>query len=152
MWRLHFLLCIQLQFSGVCSSASVDTRGKWVHRDGSSALSASELLSCPLGCVHRHVHQIDAVLLSHPDPLHLGALPFAVGKLGLNCAIYATIPVYKMGQMFMYDLYQVTEAVNKRGVYAPSWSFLTLNCVFLVSPQYGRFYPLYIRWCGCSLW
>ncbi|CAM9498245.1 unnamed protein product [Lampetra fluviatilis] len=54
----------------------------------------------------RHIHQIDAVLLSHPDTPHLGALPFAVGKLGLNCAIYATIPVYKMGQMFMYDLYQ----------------------------------------------
>nr|BAG50992.1 unnamed protein product [Homo sapiens] len=56
--------------------------------------------------LRKHVHQIDAVLLSHPDPLHLGALPYAVGKLGLNCAIYATIPVYKMGQMFMYDLYQ----------------------------------------------
>lgn len=55
----------------------------------------------------RHVHQVDAVLLSHPDPIHLGALPYAVGKLGLNCTIYATIPVYKMGQMFMYDLYQV---------------------------------------------
>ncbi|XP_076127785.1 cleavage and polyadenylation specificity factor subunit 2 [Alosa pseudoharengus] len=54
----------------------------------------------------RYVHQVDAVLLSHPDPLHLGALPYAVGKLGLNCTIYATIPVYKMGQMFMYDLYQ----------------------------------------------
>lgn len=57
----------------------------------------------------RYVHQVDAVLLSHPDPLHLGALPYAVGKLGLNCTIYATIPVYKMGQMFMYDLYQVRE-------------------------------------------
>lgn len=54
----------------------------------------------------RHVHQIDAVLLSYPDPLHLGALPYLVGKCGLNCPIYATIPVYKMGQMFMYDLYQ----------------------------------------------
>ncbi|XP_043930590.1 cleavage and polyadenylation specificity factor subunit 2 isoform X1 [Protopterus annectens] len=54
----------------------------------------------------RYVQQIDAVLLSHPDPLHLGALPYAVGRLGLNCYIYATIPVYKMGQMFMYDLYQ----------------------------------------------
>jgi Cft2 family RNA processing exonuclease len=51
------------------------------------------------------------VLLSHPDPLHLGALPYAVGKLGLNCPIYATIPVYKMGQMFMYDLYQVKAGV-----------------------------------------
>lgn len=55
----------------------------------------------------RHVNQIDAVLLSYPDPLHLGALPYLVGKCGLNCPIYATIPVYKMGQMFMYDMYQV---------------------------------------------
>ncbi|XP_025989927.1 probable cleavage and polyadenylation specificity factor subunit 2 [Solenopsis invicta] len=54
----------------------------------------------------RHVHQIDAVLLSYPDPLHLGALPYLVGKCGMNCPIYATIPVYKMGQMFMYDIYQ----------------------------------------------
>lgn len=54
----------------------------------------------------RHVNQIDAVLLSYPDPLHLGSLPYLVGKCGLNCPIYATIPVYKMGQMFMYDMYQ----------------------------------------------
>lgn len=60
----------------------------------------------------RYVHQVDAVLLSHPDPIHLGALPYAVGKLGLNCTIYATIPVYKMGQMFMYDLYQVLIVVS----------------------------------------
>ncbi|XP_071453951.1 probable cleavage and polyadenylation specificity factor subunit 2 [Hetaerina americana] len=56
--------------------------------------------------LRRYVNQIDAVLLSYPDPLHLGALPYMVGKCGLNCPIYATIPVYKMGQMFMYDLYQ----------------------------------------------
>ncbi|XP_011500980.1 PREDICTED: probable cleavage and polyadenylation specificity factor subunit 2 [Ceratosolen solmsi marchali] len=54
----------------------------------------------------RHVNQIDAVLLSYPDPSHLGALPYLVGKCGLSCPIYATIPVYKMGQMFMYDIYQ----------------------------------------------
>ncbi|XP_050665942.1 probable cleavage and polyadenylation specificity factor subunit 2 [Leptidea sinapis] len=54
----------------------------------------------------RHLNNIDAVLLSHSDPLHLGALPYAVGQLGLSCPIYATLPVYKMGQMFMYDLYQ----------------------------------------------
>lgn len=53
----------------------------------------------------KHVNNIDAVLLSHPDNVHLGALPYLVGKLGLNCPIYATIPVFKMGQMFMYDLY-----------------------------------------------
>ena len=31
----------------------------------------------------------------------------AAGKLGLSCPIYATVPVYKMGQMFLYDVYQV---------------------------------------------
>ncbi|KAK9729155.1 Zn-dependent metallo-hydrolase RNA specificity domain [Popillia japonica] len=56
--------------------------------------------------IKRHIHLIDAVLISYPDVSHLGALPYLVGKLGLNCPIYATIPVYKMGQMFMYDLYQ----------------------------------------------
>ncbi|RVE55260.1 hypothetical protein evm_000158 [Chilo suppressalis] len=60
----------------------------------------------------RHVNSIDAVLLSHSDPLHLGALPYAVGKLGLNCPIYATLPIYKMGQMFMYDLYQAHRNVS----------------------------------------
>lgn len=54
----------------------------------------------------RHLHQIDAVLLSYPDVFHLGLLPYLVGKLGLKCPVYATSPVYKMGQMFMYDLYQ----------------------------------------------
>uniref|UniRef100_A0A7S3EJW3 Cleavage and polyadenylation specificity factor subunit 2 n=1 Tax=Rhodosorus marinus TaxID=101924 RepID=A0A7S3EJW3_9RHOD len=47
--------------------------------------------------------QIDAVLLSHPDVMHLGALPYAVGKLGLNVPVFATLPVWRMGQMFMYD-------------------------------------------------
>ena len=57
----------------------------------------------------KHIHKIDAVLLSHPDILHLGALPYAVGKLGLDphtCPIFATVPVCKMGLMFLYDLYQ----------------------------------------------
>lgn len=55
----------------------------------------------------RHVHQIDAVLISFPDLYHMGGLPHLVGKCGLHCPIYATIPVYKMGQMFMYDWFQV---------------------------------------------
>ncbi|KAL3199553.1 hypothetical protein MRX96_053706 [Rhipicephalus microplus] len=35
-----------------------------------------------------------------------GALPYLVGQCELKCPIYATVPVYKMGQMFMYDLFQ----------------------------------------------
>uniref|UniRef100_A0A915AJI3 Cleavage and polyadenylation specificity factor subunit 2 n=2 Tax=Parascaris univalens TaxID=6257 RepID=A0A915AJI3_PARUN len=53
--------------------------------------------------VKRRVPQINAVLLSYADILHLGALPYLVRKCGMNCPIYATVPVYKMGQMFLYD-------------------------------------------------
>lgn len=52
------------------------------------------------------IPDIDCVLLSFPDISHLGALPYAIGRLGLNCPIYGTLPVYKMGQMFLYDAYQ----------------------------------------------
>ena len=45
------------------------------------------------------------VQLSHSDTYHLGALPYLVGKCGLRCPVYATIPVFKMGQMFLYDWY-----------------------------------------------
>ena len=48
------------------------------------------------------------MLISYPDPLHMGALPFLVGKCQLSCPIYATVPVFKMGQMFMYDWFQVS--------------------------------------------
>ena len=61
----------------------------------------------------KYVHKIDAVLLSYPDNLHLGALPYAVGKLGLSCPIYATVPVYKMGQMFLYDMYQAMNSMEE---------------------------------------
>ncbi|XP_063901381.1 cleavage and polyadenylation specificity factor subunit 2-like [Zophobas morio] len=53
-----------------------------------------------------HIPHIDATLVSHPDLNHLAGLPYAVGKLGLNCPIYSTLPVYEMGQMFMYDFYE----------------------------------------------
>lgn len=73
----------------------------------STSFSSSPPLPPPLPSFSRHIHQIDAILLSFPDPLHLGLLPYLVGKLELKCPVYATVPVYKMGQMFMYDLYQV---------------------------------------------
>ncbi|KAG2304633.1 hypothetical protein Bca52824_033284 [Brassica carinata] len=39
---------------------------------------------------------VDAVLLSHPDILHLGALPYAMKQLGLSATIYATEPVHRL--------------------------------------------------------
>lgn len=50
------------------------------------------------------IKNLDAVLITYPDPFHLGALPYLVGKCGLTCPIYATRPVNLMGRMFMSDL------------------------------------------------
>eukprot|EP00052_Salpingoeca_macrocollata_P031861 m.323696 g.323696 ORF g.323696 m.323696 type:complete len:745 (-) comp29922_c0_seq1:38-2272(-) len=52
-----------------------------------------------------HAASIDVVLVTYPDLPHLGALPYAYGKLGLRCKIYSTRPVQQMGQMFLYDVY-----------------------------------------------
>eukprot|EP01119_Soliformovum_irregulare_P022802 TRINITY_DN7866_c0_g1_i1.p1 TRINITY_DN7866_c0_g1~~TRINITY_DN7866_c0_g1_i1.p1 ORF type:complete len:717 (-),score=229.90 TRINITY_DN7866_c0_g1_i1:43-2193(-) len=57
----------------------------------------------PLAAVAK---QVDAVLLSHPDLAHSGAIAYAVAKLGLTAPIYATMPIHKMGQMVLYEMYQ----------------------------------------------
>ncbi|XP_019247455.1 PREDICTED: cleavage and polyadenylation specificity factor subunit 2-like isoform X3 [Nicotiana attenuata] len=38
----------------------------------------------------RVASSVDAVLVSHPDTFHLGALPCAMRQLGLSAPIYAT--------------------------------------------------------------
>lgn len=49
--------------------------------------------------------KVDAVILCHADPHHLGALPYLVAKCGLSARVYSTLPVRRMGEMFMQDLY-----------------------------------------------
>ncbi|XP_047334681.1 cleavage and polyadenylation specificity factor subunit 2 [Impatiens glandulifera] len=56
---------------------------------------------------------IDAILLSHPDTLHLGALPYAVNKLGLSAPVYSTEPVYRLGLLTMYDHYLARKQVSE---------------------------------------
>lgn len=68
-----------------------------------------ETLLAPLKQV---ISQIDAVLISYPDLAHMGALPYAVAKLGLSAPIYCTLPVYRMGEMFLYEAYQTRQAYN----------------------------------------
>ena len=57
---------------------------------------------------HSICSKLDAVVLTYPDLYHLGAIPYLVGKGHLTCPIYATMPVHKMGQMFMYDVFLVS--------------------------------------------
>ncbi|XVF12513.1 hypothetical protein REPUB_Repub08aG0125000 [Reevesia pubescens] len=48
---------------------------------------------------------IDAVLLSHPDTLHLGAFPYAIKHFGLSASVYSTEPIFRLGLLTMYDQY-----------------------------------------------
>lgn len=56
---------------------------------------------------------VDAVLLSHPDTFHLGALPYAMKQLGLSAPVYATEPVYRLGLLTMYDQYLSRKQVSE---------------------------------------
>lgn len=56
---------------------------------------------------------VDAVLLSHPDTLHLGALPYAMKQLGLSAPVFATEPVFRLGLLTMYDQYLSRKQVSE---------------------------------------
>lgn len=48
--------------------------------------------------------RVDAVILSHADLAHLGALSYLVTKCGLTAPVYSTLPVRRMGEMAMVEL------------------------------------------------
>ncbi|RLO03945.1 hypothetical protein DYB28_010993, partial [Aphanomyces astaci] len=52
------------------------------------------------------IDKVDLVLISHPDLAHMGALPYAMGTLGLKAPVYVTLPVYRMGEIVLYEAYQ----------------------------------------------
>jgi cleavage and polyadenylation specificity factor subunit 2 len=57
----------------------------------------------PVDSLKQVANDIDCVLLTHADMEHIGMLPYAAGKLGLNCPIYATLPVYRIGKLVLYE-------------------------------------------------
>lgn len=73
-----------------------------------------------LKTLRRVVKTVDAVLLSHGDLLHCGALPVIINDLNPNAIIYATVPVHHLGLMALYDLLQDLEPFNS----SPSWTSL----------------------------
>ncbi|XP_073012488.1 cleavage and polyadenylation specificity factor subunit 2 isoform X1 [Typha latifolia] len=62
--------------------------------------------------------KIDAILLSHPDILHLGALPYAMKQFGLSAPVYSTEPVYRLGLLTMYDHYLSRKQVSDFDLYS----------------------------------
>jgi cleavage and polyadenylation specificity factor subunit 2 len=49
--------------------------------------------------------QVDLILISFPDLTHMGALPLIFKRLTKRPKVYCTLPVQKMGQMTLYDLF-----------------------------------------------
>merc|ERR1711971_353335 len=47
---------------------------------------------------------IDSIIISHPDILHIGALPLIIGELGFRGPIYSTNPVCKLGKIFLREI------------------------------------------------
>lgn len=62
-----------------------------------------------LKALKRAAKSVDAVLLSHGDLEHCGALPLIIDSLPGEVPIYATIPVHHMGLMTLYDCLQSLE-------------------------------------------
>lgn len=48
---------------------------------------------------------VDAVLLTHATVEHAGALPALVSHLRAKCSIFATQPVFRLGQLAAYDTF-----------------------------------------------
>ncbi|RWV98053.1 hypothetical protein GW17_00039122 [Ensete ventricosum] len=71
--------------------------------------------------------KVDAVLLSHPDVLHLGALPYAMKHLGLTAPVYSTEPVYRLGLLTMYDHYlsRRVSALSRSEMYYPLYVIMS---------------------------
>ena len=78
--------------------------------------------------------KVDAVLLSHPDVLHLGALTYAKKNLGLSAPVYLTEPVLRLGQLTMYDHY-FCRKVRLSEIQLPSL-FVSVSCPY--RNDYGR--------------
>ncbi|KAI9911602.1 hypothetical protein PsorP6_009581 [Peronosclerospora sorghi] len=82
--------------------------------------------------LQRVVDRIDLVLVSHLDLAHMGALPYAMGKLGLNVPVYGTLPVHRMGQIALYDAYQA------KTKHESDFSLFTLDDVDLVFENFKQ--------------
>lgn len=70
---------------------------------------------------------VDAVLLSHPDFHHVGALPIVLGRQGMsNVPVICTSPVSKFSQMLLYE-FVLNQKMEAR---APSFDLDDIDLAF----------------------
>ena len=89
--------------SGVCSILEIGPFTLLL--DCGCALKNSNVILNKLKTKLNHINKtIDAVILSHADLQHLGALPVVFGRNGLSVeSVVCTLPVHKFGQLVLYD-------------------------------------------------
>jgi cleavage and polyadenylation specificity factor subunit 2 len=64
---------------------------------------------------------IDCILISHSSINHIGGLPYLMCILGLmssSIPIYVTIPIWRMGQMELYDIQQNYSQYQSYNIYS----------------------------------
>ena len=88
----------------VCSLLEVNDDRILLDCGLSSHLSKSDLKKRLLALKGADGRGLDAVIISHADVQHIGALPLLFKLLG-PVQVICTLPILKMGQMVLYDLY-----------------------------------------------
>lgn len=73
--------------------------------------------------------ELDAILISFPDFAHMGALPYLVGRLGITCPIYATVPIKHFSRLFFEELLHARASV---GMSSPSSSYVLSFSLFYI--------------------
>ena len=67
---------------------------------------------------------IDVVLLFHAELSHMGLYAYAYAHYGLQCPVYATLPVQTMGRLQMLEVVRSWQAEADVGTSAPVQRFL----------------------------
>lgn len=91
--------------SGVCSLLEIGNYTILLDC-GCSTKNANNLLHKIQSTLSTIGKSINAVILSHADLQHLGALPVVLGANGIslaNTSVVCTLPVHKFGQLVLYD-------------------------------------------------
>lgn len=83
-----------------------------------------------LKTLRRVAKTVDAVLISHGDLLHCGALPAIIRELNPNAGIFATVPVHHLGLMTLYDTLQSLEPFNSSSAYVPLFGYDEIDLAF----------------------
>lgn len=79
--------------------------------------------------------QVDAVLLSHLDVAHLGALPWLVGKQSLEAPVFGTLPIQRMGRLAITDHLQACQAGSDFQAFSSSDVAAAFDCMNIMHYQ-----------------